>query len=51
MLVSNCAICGKNKTSFINNKEASELLSKLEVRIPLSNIQLVIFHFKTVVLK
>ena len=38
MLVSNCAICGKKKSRFIKNQESSELLSKLEMNTPLSNI-------------
>ena len=41
MLVSNCSICGKRKSRFINNQEASWLLSKLGIRTPLSNIQLI----------
>ena len=40
MLVSNCAVCGKKKLSFIKNQEASSLLGKLRIRTPLSNIPL-----------
>ena len=36
MLVSN-SICGKKKSRFIKNQEASGLLSKLEIRTQLSN--------------
>ena len=41
MLLSNCAICGKKKSKFIKNQEASGLLSKLGIRTPLSNIPLI----------
>ena len=40
MLVSDCAICGKEKSRFIKNQEKSGLLSKLKFRTPLSNTQL-----------
>ena len=38
IVVLNCDICGKKKSSFIKNQEASGLLSKLGIRTPLSNI-------------
>ena len=42
MLVSKCAICGKQKSRFITNREASRLLNKLEIRTPsLTNISLI----------
>ena len=41
MLVSNCAVCGKKKTGFIKNQEASELFCKLRIRTPWSNIPLI----------
>ena len=41
MLVSNFAICGKKKPSFIKNQEAIGLLSKLGIRTLLSNIPLI----------
>ena len=37
MLVSNCAICGKKKSRFIKNQEASQSLSKLGIRTQISN--------------
>ena len=40
MLASNCAICCTKKSRFIENLEASRLLSKLGIWIPLSNIAL-----------
>ena len=45
MLVSNCAICGKKKSRFIKNQESSGLLSKLGIRVPLSNILLIYVLF------
>ena len=41
ILVSSCAIFGKKKYESIKNQEASELLSKLGIRTPLSNIPLI----------
>ena len=41
MFVSNCAIFVKRKSMFITNQEVSGLLSKLKIRNPLSNIQLI----------
>ena len=38
MLLSNCAICGGKKSSFIKNQEAKELLSNLGIRSPLSKV-------------
>ena len=40
MLVSNCPVCGKKKSRFIKNQEASGLLSVLGIRTSLSNIPL-----------
>ena len=40
MLVSNCAIFGKKKSSFIKNQERSVLLCKLGIRIRLIKIPL-----------
>ena len=41
----NCAVCGKKKLRFIN-QEANGLLSKLEIKTPLSNIPLIGDIFK-----
>ena len=41
MLVSNCAVCGKKKSRFIKNQEATRLLIKLGIRTALSNIPLI----------
>ena len=41
MLVSNCSICAKNMLKFIKHQDVSELLKKLEIRIPLINIPLI----------
>ena len=41
MLSSNCTICGKKKSRFIKNQEASKLLSKLGIRTPLNNVSLI----------
>ena len=38
MILSKCAICGSKKSKFINKQEASGLLSKLGIKIPLSKI-------------
>ena len=36
MLLSKCAVCNGKKLKFIKEQEASELLSSLEIKIPLS---------------
>ena len=41
ILLSNCAIYGEKKLKFIENQEASGLLSQLRIRIPLRNIPLI----------
>ena len=38
MMLSKCAIYGSKKSKFINNQEASGLLSKLGIKTPLSKI-------------
>ena len=38
MILSKCAICGSRKSKFINKQEASELLSKLGIKTPLSKV-------------
>ena len=38
MILSNCAICGSKKSSFIKNQEAKGLLSKLGIKTPLSKV-------------
>ena len=38
MILSKCPICGSKKSKFINKQEASGLLSKLGIKIPLSKI-------------
>ena len=38
VLVSNCCICGEKKSWFAKNQDTSRLLSKLGIKIPLSNI-------------
>ena len=40
MFVSNCTVCSKQKSRSIKNRQDSELLSKLGIRNPLSNIPL-----------
>ena len=40
MILSKCAICNSKKSKFINKQEASGLLSKLGIKIPLSKIPL-----------
>ena len=37
-ILSKCAVCGSKKSKFINKQEASGLLSKLGIKIPLSKI-------------
>ena len=41
MLLSNCSICGKEKSNLIQNQEASGILSKLGIRTSSSNIPLI----------
>ena len=38
MLVSFCSVCGKKKSRFIKNQEASGLLGKLVIKTLLRNI-------------
>ena len=38
IILSKCAICGSKKSKFVNKQEASELLSKLGIKTPLSKI-------------
>ena len=38
MILSKCAICGSRKSKFINKQEAKGLLSKLAIKITLSNV-------------
>ena len=38
MLVSKCPICGKKKTRFLKEQEASGLLSMLGIKTPLANV-------------
>ena len=38
MIFSKCAICGSKKSKYINEQEASGLLSKLGIKTPLSKI-------------
>ena len=38
MILSKSAICGSNKSGFIKNQEAKELLSKLGIKTPLIKI-------------
>ena len=38
MILSKCAICGSRKSKFINKQEAKGLLSKLGIKITLSNV-------------
>ena len=41
ILLSNCSVCSKKRSCFIENQEDSGLLSKLGIRTPLSNIPLI----------
>ena len=41
MLLSQCKVCDNNKSKFIKEKEAIELLSSLGIKTPLSKITLV----------
>ena len=38
MIFLKCAICGKKKSKFIKKQEASEILSSVGIRTPLSKI-------------
>ena len=38
MILSKCAICGSRKSKFVNKQAASELLSKLGIKTPLSKV-------------
>ena len=38
MILSKCAICVCKKSKFINKQEASGLLSKLDIKTPLSKV-------------
>ena len=38
VLSSECAICGNKKSRFVKEKEASEILSSVSIRTPLSKI-------------
>ena len=38
IILSKCAICGNEKSRFIKNQEAKELLSNLDLRILLSKV-------------
>ena len=41
MLSSTCAVCGSKKSNFTKQQEASELLSSLGIKTPLSKTPLV----------
>ena len=41
ILLSSCTICGKEKSKFIKNEEAGEILNQLGIRHPSSNIPLI----------
>ena len=41
MLLSECAVCDSKKSKFVKQHEASELLSSLGIKTPLSKIPLV----------
>ena len=38
MVLSKCAICGNQESRFIKNQEAKGLLTKLNLRTPLSKV-------------
>ena len=40
MILSKCAICGNKKSRFIKNQEAKGLLCNLDLRTPLSKVQI-----------
>ena len=41
MLLSKCEVCGRKKSGFTKEQEASAVLSNLEIKTPLSKIPLV----------
>ena len=41
ILLSNCAVCESKEPKFVNEQEASELLSSTGIKTPLSKIPLV----------
>ena len=45
MVLSNCTFCGTKKLGFIKEQKASERLSNLRLKIPLTKISLVDFFF------
>ena len=38
MILSKCAMCGSKKSRFIKSQEAKGLLSKLDIKTPLSKV-------------
>ena len=38
MILPNCAICGSKKSRFVKNQKAKGLLSKLDIKTPLSKV-------------
>ena len=38
MFLSKCAVCGSKKSRFIKQQEASELLSNLRIKTPMSKV-------------
>ena len=38
MILSNCAICGSKKSTFIKKQKAKGLLSKLGIKTPLNKV-------------
>ena len=44
-MLSKCAICGSKKSKFIKNQEAIGLLSKLDIKTPLSKYQYWVIFF------
>ena len=49
MILSKCAICNSKKSKFIKKQEGSGLLSKLDIKTPLSKIpNYVMFYFKCI---
>ena len=38
MILSKCAMCGSKKSRFIKNQEVKGLLSKLDIKTPLSKV-------------
>ena len=44
-MVSQCAVCNKNKLRFIKEQEAKGLLSNLEIKTPLSKVPLLSLLF------